>query len=99
MTIHKSQGASFDKLRICLGKGNMESTFGLTYVALTRVARFEDLCIDCFSNERLGEVSAGIIRIIERIEKFFEEIRKRTKKDKGTLSLNQIFATLHLKKN
>ena len=77
----------------------MESTFGLTYVALTRVARFEDLCIDSFSNERLGEVSAGIIRIIERIEKFFEEIRKKTKeKDKGMLSLNNKFTTLKLKK-
>ena len=51
MTIHKSQGMTLDKVVIHLGESEM--CLGLTYVALSRVRRLEDLKISYFSYDRL----------------------------------------------
>jgi ATP-dependent DNA helicase PIF1 len=58
MTIHKSQGKTFDKVHIDLGKGAFE--FGQTYVALSRCRTFEGITLrqplrtnDVFIDERI----------------------------------------------
>jgi hypothetical protein len=44
ITIHKSQGMTLESARVKLGK--TENPVGLTFVALSRVRRLEDLLID-----------------------------------------------------
>jgi hypothetical protein len=44
VTIHKSQRMMLDRIRIALGKS--EPNFSVSFVALSRVRRIEDLLID-----------------------------------------------------
>ena len=52
MTVHKSQGQTFDRCYINLG---LEKDFanGLTFVALSRVKKFDQLVVRSFSKSRL----------------------------------------------
>lgn len=51
MTIHKSQGLTLKKAWIDLGPS--ENSPGMTYVALSRVKRLQDLIIEPMTFERL----------------------------------------------
>lgn len=58
MTVHKSQGATLDKVYIDLG--DKETTPGLTFVAMSRVRRVEDLYIHPgMSLQRIASIGAG----------------------------------------
>lgn len=48
ITVHKSQGLTLDKAIIDLGTS--EKSLGLTYVALSRVKKFEDLTFESSFN-------------------------------------------------
>ena len=52
ITIHKSQGLTLGKAWVDIGKS--EKFTGLTYVALSRVRRLEDLIIEPMTLERLS---------------------------------------------
>ena len=54
MTIHKCQGLTLNKAWINLGSS--ERTSGITYVALSRVKRIQDLVIEPVTLERLQAV-------------------------------------------
>ena len=54
ITIHKSQGLTLDKAWVDIGKS--EKFTGLTYVALSRVRRLEDLIIEPMTLERLQSI-------------------------------------------
>lgn len=54
MTIHKCQGLTFSKAWIDLGSS--ERTLGITYVALSRVKKIQDLVIEPVTLERLQAV-------------------------------------------
>ena len=76
ITIHKSQGLTLDKVVVDLGK--KESMNGLTYVALSRVKKLNDMIIESFPFERINKLSEGKrfkYRILEerRLEKLAEE--------------------------
>ena len=51
MTIHKSQGLTLKKAWVDLGTS--ERTVGMTYVALSRVKKLEDLIVEPMTLERL----------------------------------------------
>ena len=51
MTIHKCQGLTLSKAWIDLGSS--ETTLGITYVALSRVKKIQDLAIEPVTLERL----------------------------------------------
>lgn len=51
MTIHKCQGLTLKKTWVDLGPS--EKTSGLTYVALSRVKKIEDLVVEPMTLERL----------------------------------------------
>jgi len=55
ITIHKAQGLTLDKAWIDIG--NKEYFDGLTYVALSRVRKLEDMIVQPFSFERLRNIS------------------------------------------
>lgn len=70
LTIHKAQGLTLDKVRVDIG--DKENCSGQTYVALSRVRRFEDLLlIKAFNYSRLADISK-MKAVIER-EKFMRE--------------------------
>ena len=54
MTIHKCQGLTLSKARIDLGSS--ERSPGITYVALSRVKKIQDLLIEPMTLERLQAV-------------------------------------------
>ena len=54
MTIHKCQGLTLSKAWIDLGSS--ERTLGITYVALSRVKKIQDLVIESVTLERLQAV-------------------------------------------
>lgn len=54
ITIHKSQGLTLDKVFIDLGRH--EKTTGLSYVAISRVRKLDDLLIEPMSFERLTSI-------------------------------------------
>jgi hypothetical protein len=74
ITIHKCQGMTLKKVQVSLGPS--ERTTGITYVALSRVRRLEDLLIDGvnFDSSRLTGitlppyVSVNDVRTRELIE-------------------------------
>lgn len=55
ITIHKSQGLTLPKVWIDLGSS--EKSPGLTYVALSRVRKLQDLIVEPMSYERLTSIS------------------------------------------
>lgn len=55
MTIHNSQGATFNRTVVYLGE--KEYVFGMTLVALSRVRRLEDLFIDRIPFDRLSTIN------------------------------------------
>ncbi len=61
ITIHKSQGKTFDKVKIDLGRGSFAS--GQTYVALSRCRTFEGISLE-------NPVKLNDIRVDERVRKF-----------------------------
>ncbi len=63
MTIHKSQGKTFDKIIIHLGKGAF--THGQTYVALSRCTTFEGIILK-------QKIRPNDVLIDERISEFYE---------------------------
>ena len=58
MTIHKSQGLSLKKAWVDLGPS--EECSGMTYVALSRVKKIEDLIVDPMTMERMHPKSRVI---------------------------------------
>lgn len=66
MTIHKSQGKTFDKVIIDLGKGAFES--GQTYVALSRCRTFEGIIL-------ANPVTPKDIILDERITEYYGRIK------------------------
>ena len=54
MTIHKCQGLTLSKAWIDLGSS--ERTLGITYVALSRVEKIQDMVIEPVTLERLQAV-------------------------------------------
>lgn len=77
ITIHKSQGMTLEMARVKLGK--RETTPGLTFVALSRVRRLEDLLID-FEN---FECSTRICNIqmstnVKEFDKETAELERQT---------------------
>lgn len=67
ITIHKSQGKTFDKINIDLGRGAFE--FGQTYVALSRCRTLEGVILS-------RPLRAGDILVDERIHEFYEGRKK-----------------------
>lgn len=51
LTIHKSQGLTLKKAWVDLG--DSENSLGMTYVALSRVKKLEDLVVEPMTLERL----------------------------------------------
>ena len=84
VTIHKSQGLTFDKVIIDLGKGAFAG--GQTYVALSRCRTFEGMILkskirpeDIFSDERVVDFSAKVNnyrQLEQRLKDGKEEYRK-----------------------
>jgi ATP-dependent DNA helicase PIF1 len=76
-TIHKSQGKTFDRAVIDLGKREMCS--GMTLVALSRVRRLSDLLFKPFSYERLEKVnkSGGLAALREAMDR----LRQKNQQD------------------
>ena len=66
ITIHKSQGQSYDRVKIDLGKGAFE--YGQTYVALSRCRTFEGISLSKALHEK-------DIMVDPRIVEFFESHR------------------------
>ena len=58
MTIHKSQGSTLEKAYIDIG--DKEFSLGLTYVAFSRVKKFENLFLKGFTMSRFEMVNKGI---------------------------------------
>lgn len=54
LTIHKAQGLTLDKVTANIGRREMSA--GLTYVALSRVRRLEDLLLDGFDFSRIAAI-------------------------------------------
>ena len=52
MTIHKSQGSTLDKVVVELGKS--ERSLGMSFVALSRVKKIQDLMLEPFAMDRIG---------------------------------------------
>lgn len=61
ITIHKSQGKTFDKVKIDLGRGSFAS--GQTYVALSRCRTFEGISLE-------NPIKLSDIRLDWRVQKF-----------------------------
>ena len=66
ITIHKSQGKTFDKVIIDLGKGAFES--GQTYVALSRCKTFEGIVL-------ANPVTPRDIILDDRITMYYGQIK------------------------
>ena len=78
ITIHKSQGLTLDKVVVDLGKN--ESMDGLTYVALSRVKKLNDMVIESFPFERINKLSDGKrFKFRVREESRLEELAARNK--------------------
>ncbi|XP_066936565.1 uncharacterized protein [Clytia hemisphaerica] len=78
ITIHKSQGLTLDKVVVDLGK--KESMDGLTYVALSRVKKLNDMVIESFPFERINKLSDGKrFKFRVREESRLEELAARNK--------------------
>ena len=58
ITIHKSQGLTIQKAWIDLG--HHESAAGISYVAISRVCKLEDLVIEPMSYERLIALTKSV---------------------------------------
>lgn len=67
ITIHKSQGKTFDRIRIDLGRGAFE--FGQTYVALSRCRTLEGIQLS-------RPLMPADILVDQRVTEFYESIRK-----------------------
>ncbi len=67
ITIHKSQGKTFDKIQVDLGRGAFE--FGQTYVALSRCRTLEGVVL----SKPLRQTD---ILVDQRIHEFYESTRK-----------------------
>jgi len=67
ITIHKSQGKTFDKIQVDLGRGAFE--FGQTYVALSRCRTLEGVIL----SQPLRNTD---ILVDQRIHEFYESTRK-----------------------
>ncbi len=67
VTIHKSQGKTFDRIRIDLGRGAFE--FGQTYVALSRCRTLEGIHLS-------RPLLAMDILVDQRVTEFYDAIRK-----------------------
>ena len=53
--MHKSQGSTLEK--VCVDIGKKEFSFGITYVALSRVKDLENLFLVPFTKERYCKIS------------------------------------------
>lgn len=67
ITIHKSQGKTFDRIHVDLGRGAFE--FGQTYVALSRCRTLEGVVLG-------RPLRASDILVDQRIHEFYESTRK-----------------------
>lgn len=67
ITIHKSQGKTFDRIRIDLGRGAFE--FGQTYVALSRCRTLEGVHLS-------RPLLATDILVDQRVTEFYDSMRK-----------------------
>lgn len=67
ITIHKSQGKTFDKIQVDLGRGAFE--FGQTYVALSRCRTLDGVVLS-------RPLKANDILVDQRIHEFYESARK-----------------------
>lgn len=65
ITIHKSQGQTFEKVIIDLGRGAFE--YGQTYVALSRCTTLEGIILK-------KKLTPGDIKVDERITEFYQSI-------------------------
>ena len=66
VTIHKSQGATFDKVILDLGRGSFE--FGQTYVALSRCRTLEGIQLK-------KKIKANDIMVDQKVIEFYDSIR------------------------
>ena len=67
ITIHKAQGMTLDNLYIDLGEH--EYQIGLSYVALSRVRRLENLGLyKEYDNDRFKNISSSSLLILRKIE-------------------------------
>ena len=67
ITVHKSQGKTFDKVKINLGRGAFD--FGQTYVALSRCRRFNGIFLE-------SKLTPKDVMIDERIQAFYDYQRR-----------------------
>jgi ATP-dependent DNA helicase PIF1 len=75
-TIHKSQGLTLDKIVVQLG--NKEFCAGMTYVALSRVRRLQDLCIYPVDLSRLQSIAKSKTLTTRKAEeKRLRDVAKR----------------------
>lgn len=72
ITIHKSQGMTLESAKVKLGK--TESPIGLTFVALSRVKRLEDLLIDYENFDSAGRITN--IKLPKHIIEFDRETER-----------------------
>lgn len=79
VTIHKIQGITAKKTIVDIGKNEKPS--GLTYVALSRVRKLEDLLIEYFGLERLEKLK--LPDYIIEYDKLSERLAKETLKKFG----------------
>ena len=81
ITIHKSQGLTLDKVVVDIGK--KENMDGLTYVALSRVKRLNDMIIEPFPFERISKLRENkSFKYRVREEQRLDELAENTMKNK-----------------
>ena len=76
ITVHKSQGQTLGKVIVHLG--DKEQSAGLSFVALSRTRRFEDLLVHPISLDRLKAVNARVTDARRKAEEQLQGLHRET---------------------